>query len=91
MARSTGPMLAAGAVTWANQTLLAPNASFDLTKTARVAVATGLGVGILSVAEKAAPEIAVGLAYALLITVLLVRVDRNTPTPLERALNLVGG
>jgi hypothetical protein len=91
MARSTGPMLAAGAVTWANQTLLAPGAGFDLTKTARVAVATGLGVGILSVVEKGAPEIAVSLAYALLITVLLVRVDRNTPTPLERALNLVGG
>lgn len=91
MARSTGPMLAAGAITWANQTLLANDASFDLTKTARVAVATGLGVGILSVVEKGAPEIAVGLAYVLLITVLLVRVDRNTPTPLERALNLVGG
>lgn len=91
MARSTGPMLATGAITWANQTLLAPEAVFDLTKTARIAVATGLGVGVLSVLEKGAPTIAVGLAYALLITVLLVRVDRKTPTPLERALNLVGG
>ncbi len=91
MARSTGPMLATGAITWANQTLLANDAGFDLTKTARIAVATGLGVGILAITEKAAPEITVGVAYALLITVLLVRVDRNTPTPLERALNLVGG
>lgn len=91
MARSTGPMLAVGAITWANQNLLEDHASFDLTKTARVAVATGLGVGVLSIVEKGAPELAVGLAYALLVTVLLVRTDRNTPTPLERALNLVGG
>jgi uncharacterized membrane protein (DUF4010 family) len=91
MARSTGPMLATGAITWANVTLLSDKADFDFAKTTQIAVATGLGVGVLSVLEKASPEIAVGLAYALLITVLLVRVDRKTPTPLERALNLVGG
>lgn len=91
MARSTGPMLAVGGITWANQNLLGDDTSFDLTKTARIAVATGLGVAVLSIVEKAVPDIAVGVAYALLITVLLVRVDRNTKTPLERALDLVGG
>lgn len=89
MARSTGPMITVGAITWANQTLL-EGGSFTLEKTARIAVATGLGVGVLSIAEKASPALAVGVAYALLVTVLLVRVG-NTKTPLERALDLVGG
>ncbi len=91
MARSTGPMLATGAITWANQTLLGPSADLDLTKTARIAVATGLGVGILSLVEKASPELAAGIAWTMVVTVLLVRIDGKTPTPLERALTLVGG
>lgn len=90
MARSTGPMLAAGAITWSNNYLLAdqPEPLFDAT--VRIGIATGLAAGILVVVEKAAPDLAVILAWAAVVTVLFVRVPPNSrnPTPLERALNL---
>lgn len=91
MARSTGPILAAGALTWANQNLFGRQVNFDLRKTARVAVATGAGVAVMSLAEKANQPFAVGLAYVLLVTVILVPLPGQRETPLTRALNLVGG
>ena len=93
MARSTGPILVAGATTWANQTLLGKAPESVLDNTVRIGVATGLLAGALFGIEKISPELATGLAWLALVTVLLVRVPGKTghlePTPLEKALNLV--
>jgi len=91
MAGSTGPVLAAGALTWANQNLFGPQVDFDLKKSARVAVATGAGVAVLSLIEKVNHSFGVGLAYVLLVTVVLVPLPGQRNTPLTRALDLVGG
>lgn len=98
MARSTGPILAAGAITWANQYLLpapfnrSPEAQIDLfTVTTKVGVATGIAAGLLFLLEEALPDLAVILSWAAVLTVLMVRLppDDPHPTPLERALSLV--
>lgn len=81
MARSTGPILAIGGITIANQTLL-NGQPLDW----RVVVATGGAALLFGLVEKASPELAVGLAYIGLVTVLLVRVDPKTPSPAESAL-----
>jgi hypothetical protein len=88
-------MLAAGAITWTNNYLLADPVkmpgTFDIFEhTARIGIATGLAAGILVLVEKAAPDLAVILAWAAVVTVLFVRIppNSNNPTPLERAFNL---
>lgn len=91
MAASTGPALAAGALTWANLTLFDNKGAFSLKETARVALGTGGAIGALSLIERANRQFAVGLAYVLLITVALVPLPGQRETPLTRALNLVGG
>jgi hypothetical protein len=89
MTKSTGPILAAGALTWANQTLLAEQPqTFVLDTTVRIGVATGLLAGILYGIEKVSPNVASALAYTALLTTLLVRIN-GKPTPLERALSVV--
>lgn len=85
--KSAGPLLAAGALTWANQTILAPKSKDIFETSARIGVATGVLVGGFFVLEKAIPELAIGLAWVGLVTTLLVRFQ-NTPTPLERVLSL---
>lgn len=81
MARSTGPILAIGGITIANQTLL-NNQPLDW----RVAVATGGAAMLFSLVEKAMPEVAVGLAYIGLVTILFARVNPKVPSPAESAL-----
>lgn len=90
MAKSTGPILAAGAITWVNQTLIdeAPNKQSAVQNTIRLGVATGLLAALMSGVEKIAPTFAPALAYTALATVLLVRMG-NKPTPLERVLDVV--
>ena len=91
MAKSTGPILAAGGLTWANQTILADEISpdDDIPRiTVRIAVATSLLAGLLFGIEKVSPNVAVALAYTALATTLLVRIQ-GKPTPLERALDVV--
>jgi len=93
MSKSTGPILTAGALTWANQTVLTSpvqSASDNVfNNTVRIGVATGLLAGLMFGIEKVAPGIAVALAYTALVTTLLVRIN-NVPTPLERLLDVVG-
>lgn len=104
MSRSTGPILAAGGITWANNVLLSENASSNrtgggpiakaveddfFTGSVRIAVATGLAVGMLYMVETLAGDLAVALSWAALTTVLFVRVGNN-PTPMERAVDLAG-
>lgn len=81
MARSTGPILAIGGITIANQTLL-NSRPLDW----RVVVATAGAAALFALVEKASPEVAVGLAYVGLVTILLVRIDPKTPSPAESAL-----
>lgn len=92
MSRSTGPILATGAITWSNQVLLTDedlSAEKRFSETARIGVATGMLAGLFYLLEKVAGDIATGLAWVALATSLLVRFN-NKPTPLERALDLVG-
>lgn len=97
MSSSTGPILTAGAITWANTVLLGGNQTTGLvaqdlfTQSVRIGIGTGLAAGILYGVERLSGDLATALAWAAVVTVLFVRVppDSNNPTPLERALSLV--
>ena len=90
MAASTGPVLAAGAITFVNEALLAPAAGEGPAQwNWRVIPATAglaLALGLL---EKLAPGFAAGLAWLTLATVLLVPVG-NAPTPFQTASKALG-
>lgn len=90
MAKSTGPILVAGALNWANQTLFgAESKDSTVDKTVRISVATGLLAAGFYGIEKISENLAVGLAYTMLLTVALVRIN-GKPTPVERALAVFG-
>lgn len=91
MAASTGPILAAGGITWVNNVLLGDKPEDLFTASARVGIGTGLAVMVLYLIEKPAPELGTAFAWAALVTVLFIRIPKgsNNPTPLERALSLV--
>lgn len=78
MAQTTGPVLAIGGLTLANQVLI-NNKPLDL----RVPIATGIAAGLFALAEKGWPQGALALAYLALITSIFVRVDPKTPSPAE--------
>lgn len=88
MGRSTGPILVAGAITWANTVLIGEREQDLFTSTTTIGVTTGLAAGILYGIEKLSGDFATALAWAALVTVLFVRVQNN-PTPMERALKIV--
>lgn len=88
MAGSTGPLLAAGAITWSNQILLSDETPDIFVTTARIGVATGLLAAMFYGLEKFTGDLAVALAWTTLVTTLIVRFN-NKPTPLERVLDLV--
>lgn len=84
MATSTGPVLAMVGITLFNDIVVK---GFDAQQEMRVVVAGGvvaLGLGLL---EKAAPDVAMGLAWLGLITVLLVRPAPGQQAPLESIAN----
>lgn len=76
--RTTGPVLAVGGITLANQVILN-----DKPMNWRIPVATGLAVGIFALLEKAWAGGAVALSWAMLASVLLMRVDPHTKSPIE--------
>lgn len=78
MAKSTGIMLAVGGVTIVNQTIVNQK-SLDF----RVVIATGISAAALALVEKLSEPLAVGLAWISLATVLLVRTNPKTPSPIE--------
>ncbi len=90
MAASTGPVLAAGAITFVNEGLLAPAAGEGAAKwNWRVVPATaGLALALAGL-EKLAPGFAVGLAWLTLATALLVPFG-NAPTPVQTAVKALG-
>lgn len=86
MARSTGPVLALGAITVANSTVL-HGRPMDW----RVPVATGLAALCFDGLERVWPAGAVALAYTALVAVCLTRIDPSVPSPVESALSWFNG
>lgn len=81
--KSTGPILAIGAITVANQSVLGSE-PFDV----RVLIATGLSAGLFALMEKGVGDVAVGLAWLALVGVVFVRLRPGTPAPIERLLQV---
>lgn len=82
MARSTGPMLAVGAITLLNETIV-----HDEPIDWRIPVAAGVAAGMLALVERLSEGAAVGIAYTALITILLARVKPGVPSPVESVLD----
>jgi hypothetical protein len=80
MARSTGPVLAIGAITLFNDVIVHGK---GIEEDMRVVVATALAAGGLALLERVSEPIAVGIAWIGLAAVLLVRTDPKTPAPIE--------
>lgn len=78
MSRTTGPILAIGAITVGNEVLL-EHKPMDW----RVPIATGVAAGMFALAEIAWEEGAVAMAYLALVTVLLVRLPGSKRAPIE--------
>lgn len=86
MAASTGPAIAMGAITWANQVVISPDKPADMFATsARIAVGTGIAVGALTLVDKASPQLAKGVAWLALVAVLFTRIN-GRPSPTENLL-----
>lgn len=80
MGASTGPMLAAGAIVVGNAVIVHNR---DPRSQTRVVVATLIGAAGLSLLESGLPRVATALSWLILVGVLLVPVDPQTPAPLE--------
>ncbi len=78
MGASTGPILAAGAISLGNEMIVAGK-PINL----RIITGTAIAAGGLVLIERLSPALAAGLAWLALLTVLLVRVDPDVPAPLE--------
>ena len=78
MAKSTGPILAAGGITLTNRVIFNQQ-PVDW----QIIVATGILAGGMALVEKGSPELAVGLSWIALLTILLTRVDPTVPSPTE--------
>jgi hypothetical protein len=85
MSRSTGPILATGAITIVNSTIL-DDKEIEWNEAARIIVATGLAAGTLALMERPLPDLAVALGWATLVGMLFVKIDPKTPSPTERVL-----
>lgn len=81
MATTTGPILALGGITLMNQTIL-NNQPIDW----RVPIATGFLAGAFALFEKANAQLAVGVAWIAVITVVIARVNPSQPSPAENLL-----
>lgn len=78
MARSTGPMLAVGAIALGNEVILN-----DKPINWRIPVATAVAAGMLALIERLSEGLAVGLSWLALMSILLVRIDPAVPAPIE--------
>lgn len=81
MSRTTGPVIALGAVTVANRTVFN-----DQPMDWRIPIATGLMAVGANLVERAAPELAEVLVWTALLAVLVTRVETGVPSPVESAL-----
>ena len=78
MARTTGPVLALGAVTIFNESVI-HNQPFNW----KLPIATGLLAGGMALVEKVSPPLALGLVWISFAAVLLTRVNPSVPSPTE--------
>lgn len=78
MSATTGPVLAMGGVTLANQMLL-HDKPFD----PKIPIATGIAAGAFALAEKGWPSGATALAWMAFIAVMITRVNPSVPSPVE--------
>lgn len=84
MSRTIGPVAAITGVTLFNDVIMH---NVDIQKEQRVIVG-GIVVAVsLALVEQIAPDLAVGVAWLGLVTVLLVRIDPKVPSPLETFAN----
>jgi hypothetical protein len=70
MAASTGPVVAAGAITYANAVLF-NGKTWD--SQLIVVVGTGIAAGMLALLERASTPLAAGIAWIALVTSLLIQ------------------
>lgn len=82
MSKTTGPVLALGAVTVVNRTVF-----HDEPMDWRVPIAVGLLAVGANLAEKAAPKAAEVLVWTAFLTVLVTRLEPGVPSPVESALD----
>ena len=82
MGASTGPIVAAGLVTWVNGAVLQPETVDDQFRfAARTAVGTAIAAAGLSLVERASAELARGVAFVAVVTMLFTRYKgRRSPT-----------
>lgn len=87
MASSTGPIVAAGAITYANAVLF-NGRTWD--SQLIVIVGTGIAAGMLALLERASAPLAAGIAWIALVTSLLVqpKTGRSAVTNLIRVTGL---
>lgn len=86
MAETTAPILAVGAITMVNRSVF-----HDEPWDWRIAIATGISVGLFAALEKPLPKMAVALAWLAVAGVTLGRVDPKVPAPAESALEWFEG
>jgi hypothetical protein len=87
-------VLAVGGISFANEVAFAPLSSGGSIKTDvagawRIPVATVVAAVALGGLEQISPQLAVGLAYISLITVLFARLG-NAPAPVENLVKVLG-
>lgn len=80
MSRTTGPILALGAVTVVNRTVFN-----DREMDWRIPIATGLAAVGFNLLERAFPDGAQVLAWTALLATLATRIEPGTPAPIESA------
>lgn len=78
MARTTGPILAVGAISLANESIVHGEPI-----NWKIPVATGIAAGMFTLAEKAFPEGAIALSWLALVAILFVRIDPKKKSPVE--------
>jgi hypothetical protein len=77
MSATTTPIVLTGGVTMLSDYMNGRGVEF------RVALATGIAAGIFGLFEKADPQLAVGLAWVVFVTSLIVPHANGTPSPVE--------
>lgn len=86
MARSTGPILAVGAVTIVNKSLLAKEQQpIDF----RVLIGTTIAAAGLALLERLSEGLAVGIAYVALVAVLFAELDKKAGAPANNLLRIM--
>ena len=80
MAASTGPVIATGAIALFNTVVLKPGPPEHIPE---IMLATAIVGGGLALFERVNEQLAVGIAWIALVTVMVTRLDPNTPSPIE--------